>query len=212
MPTMISAVHGTGNIQSERKIVDMQDTIAYLEPDSAPLTVVLKRATGKSLATQNPKFSMLEAPIQPAWDAVNNTGGYDEDDTGIIVDNGSYFRANDLFKVPRTGEVIKITSISSNTLTVVRAMGTTVGAALVDNDPLLLIGNVHEEGATLGAIRTVKLEVFYNYTQLLGSFARNRKMRSWLIAGITSKDSHTRSGKNCEYTESIRRKDYLGSL
>lgn len=122
MPTIISAVHGAGNIQSERKVVDMRDTIAYLEPDAAPLTVVLKRAAGKTLAAHNPKFSMLEAPVQPRWDAVNNAGGYSASAVAITVDNGSYFAADDLVKNPRTGEIFKISSISSNALTVIRGL------------------------------------------------------------------------------------------
>lgn len=205
MPTIISARHGTGNIQSERRVVDMAEQIAYLEPDSSPLTVILKRVANKSSPTHNPKFQCLEAPIQPRWDAINNSAGYAANAVSIVVDNGSYFAADDLVKVPRTGEVISVTSISSNTLTVKRSYGTTGAAALVDDDPLLIIGNAHEEGAALGNIRTVKLEVFYNYSQLLGAFVSNDKMKSRLFAGI-SQYPEIPKRKNVQ-VETIRRKD-----
>jgi len=163
-PTIISAVHGTGNVQSERLVVDMSKSIAYLEPESSPLTVVLKRI--RSEGAHNPKFNCLEAPDQPRWDAVNNPGGYAAAAAAIVVDNGTYFAAQDLIKVPRTGEVMLVTVVAANTLTVTRSYGTTAAAALNNDEPLLIIGNAHEEGAALGAIRTIQLEVFYNYTQI----------------------------------------------
>ena len=165
-PTLIAEQHGTGNIQSERRIVEMKDTIAYLEPDASPLTIVLKRAAGKSFSTKNPKFSCLEAPVQPRWDAINEGSGYNPTDTGLTVDNGAYFAAEDLVKNPRTGEVFKVSSSSGNVLTVIRGYGTTAAASMDNNDQLLIIGNAHEEGAALGSIRTIQLEVFFNYTQI----------------------------------------------
>jgi len=164
--TIISSAHGTGLINSERLKVEMAEQIAYLEPDATPLTVVLKRVAGKTQSTGNPKFQCLEAPVQPRWDAINLAAGYAAAAVSLVVDNGSYFAVDDLIKVPRTGEVIKVTDVTTNTLTVARGYGTTSAGALVNNEPMLIIGNANEEGESLGQIRTVQLNVFYNYTQI----------------------------------------------
>lgn len=152
--TMISGARSTeqtGAILSARKIVDMGD-MSQLEDDKILLTKLVQQVAKKP--TKNPLFNYLTDEITPKEDAVNNGAGYASGDTSIVVDNGGYFRAKDIVKVPRTGETIHITSISSNTLTVERSVGATAAAALVDNDPFLILGNTSPEGGTLGASRS----------------------------------------------------------
>jgi hypothetical protein len=62
-------------------------------------------------------------------------------------------------------EVLQVTAISTNTLTVVRGIGGTTAAALVDTDPLFVIGTAAEEGALSQVARTQN-PVATNYTQI----------------------------------------------
>jgi len=163
---MITAPEATTNIPADRRVRDVSRRIAYLDPDAAPLFQVTSRAKNK-VAT-NTKFEWIEKELAAWWDQVNNAGGYSATATSIVVDNGSYFNPGDLVKVVRTGEVMRVVSVSSNTLTVVRAVdGDGVnGIALVDNDDLLIIGNAFREGSTSATEKSLAETYLYNYTQI----------------------------------------------
>lgn len=167
MPTMITGTRGSANIQQARRVVDMSKDIALLEPDAAPLTVLLKQMDGKTREAINPEFKWLEDELAPRWDAINNGAGYTAGSTSIVVDNGSYFKAGDIVKVPRTVEQMLVTAVSTNTLTVTRGWGTTAAAGLVDNDPLLILGNSSAEGASSPTTKTTQEAVYTNYTEII---------------------------------------------
>lgn len=163
MPTMVSGARATNNMLAGRQVVDMGD-IHQLENDKAKLFTMVAKLGKKGAYNQTIKWMTDE--LNPKADAVNNGAGYLSSDTSIVVDNGSFFRARDLVKVPRTGEVLLVTAVSTNTLTVTRSVGDTAAAALVDNDPLIILGPAYAQGATLEAARsTVEVEKT-NYMQI----------------------------------------------
>lgn len=167
MPTMIGNVRATGNINQDRRVVDMAKEIALLEPDAAPLTVLLKRAKGKTEQTINSTFKHLEDELNPRWDAFNYATGYAADATEMVVDNGSYFKANDVIKNTDTDEQMLVTGVSSNTLTVTRGYGSTTAAAVTDNDSILILGNAQTEGSTAPDEKTTQTETKTNYTEII---------------------------------------------
>ena len=154
----------TRTILQNKLVVDMSKNIALLEPDAAPLTVLLKNINSQKAT--NPKFEWLESELAARWDTVNNSGGYLSTDTSIVVSNGTYFSPNDVVKVPRTGEVILVTAVATNTLTVTRGYGETTAAALVNADPVVIIGNANMEGAGKRAHKPYIEASVYNYTQI----------------------------------------------
>jgi hypothetical protein len=184
--TMIRTRESTENIPSARRVRDVWDRFLYVDPDAAPFTLVTKNA-GSRVAT-NPKYEWFEKNRAPKWDAVNNGAGYNATATSIVVDNGAYFFPNDVINVPRTGEKIRVVSVSSNTLTVVRAVdgdGTT-GSAILDNDDLQIIGQAFAEGAALGTERTNTESAVFNYSQIF----------RWPFGATrTQSDSETYGGK-----------------
>lgn len=153
----------TANVASGQRIIDLSEQILRLEPDAAPLTVITKRLSKSQ--TTNVTFRWSETERTTRFDAVNNAAGYDSDDVSIIVDTGALFTANDLVKVPRTGEVFSVTSVTSNTLTVVRGIASS-GAAIVDNEPLFIIGKAVAEGTTSVPARAVDPVFIDNYTEI----------------------------------------------
>lgn len=162
--TVITGLRGTGSILSNKRVIEMSDVIAQLQPDAAPLSVILMKLRKK--VTENPKFEWLEDDLQARWDAINYGSGYASGDTSLVVDNGGYFAIDDVVKVTRTGECLLVTGVSTNTLTVTRAFGETVAAAIVDNDPLVIIGNAHEEGSSDPTAKSIQESACYNYTQI----------------------------------------------
>lgn len=165
--TMISgarASQGTNTILAARKVVDMSPVIHQLEDDKNLLSRLVMQMSKKP--THNASFNWLTDELSPKDDAINNAAGEAAAQTTITVDNGGYFRINDLVKVPRTGEVMLVTAISGNDLDVTRSVGATAAADMVDNEPLLILGPAYNEGATLEAARSTTEVNNTNYTQI----------------------------------------------
>lgn len=161
---MITGVRSTGNVSTSRRIVDISSKIDVLEPDSAPLLQLTKKMS-KRVAI-NPEFKWLEEEALTKTDQVNNGAGYASGATSVVVDNGSRFRASDVVKVVRTGEQVIVTAVSTNTLTITRAYGSTAAAAMNDNDVLLIVGNANEEHAEKRTMKIGDQTPRTNYTQI----------------------------------------------
>lgn len=171
----VTGARGTGNITQSIRQIDTSKTILELEPNSYPLTVLLGQL--KSEPTGNPEFSWHEDKLKSRFDAINNGAGYASGITALVVDDGTKFAQHDLFKVTRTGEIIRVTGVATNTLTVVRGIGGGA-AALVDNDELLLIGGAQPEGDTSRPARSGNPVKITNYTQIhKTSFESTRTLR-----------------------------------
>lgn len=168
-PEMITGTRDTNNITQNKRVIDMAEKIALLQPNKAQFLSILKISKRNIRTVFNPKFEWMEDDYGAAWDAINAGAGYASGITSIVVDNGAYFSPGYVVKVPRTGEVMLVTAVATNTLTVTRGYGTTAAAALVDNDPLLIIGNANEEGAGSPEIKTTKEVQKYNFTQIFRS-------------------------------------------
>lgn len=163
----IRAAESTENVPSSRRVRDVADRIAYLDPDAAPLTLILMRARTKDCF--NSKFEWMEKDLPARYSQVNNGAGYNTTATSIVVDNGAYFSNGDVVSVVRTGEKFRVVSIATNTLTVIRAVdgdGVT-GVAMLDNDDLFIIGNAYLEGSAAGTEKSHPEAYKFNYTQIV---------------------------------------------
>lgn len=167
MPDVTGQRH-TANVASSQRIVEMHKPILELEPDSAPITVILKSILngGRRRPAGDPAFKWHNSELETRWDAVNNGAGYASNATSVVVDTGTLFAEGTLIKVPRTAELILVQSVSTNTLTVVRGIGGSTAAALVDNDPLYIVGLAAEEGDTSPTAVSKNPTAVTNYTQI----------------------------------------------
>lgn len=161
MPTMISGARDNTNIQSARLVVDMGD-LHQLEDSKTKLFTFVKSLAKKGAHSQTIKW--LTDELSPKNDQVD--GAVLVGATSITVDNGGYHRVNDRLKNIRTGEVVLVTAVAANVLTVTRGYGSTAAAAMNDNDWLLIMAPGYAQGATLQAARSVKEEVATNYMQI----------------------------------------------
>ncbi len=162
MPPVTGATNTLNADQTLRRI-EMHQGLLELQPDAAPITVLTGKLGSKS--THNPQFRWSQKDLPIYADAVNNSGGYLSTDTAIVVDNGPVFWIGDLVKVPRTGEVFRVTNVVSNTLTVVRGVGGGA-AALNDDDELIRLGTAMEEGDVSPTPRFENPTLVSNYTQI----------------------------------------------
>lgn len=164
-PTVLPTSLDTLNIEQAQRVVAMDETIHELDPQATSLTALLMKLRKES--TFSPKFEWLQDEYAPKEDAINNGAGYDDTVVAWTVDNGSYFRPYDILLILRTGEVALIISIATNVLTVAtRPWGQTAAAALVDDDPVWIIGNALREGDNAPDMRTTKIVPKFNFTQI----------------------------------------------
>lgn len=154
----------TGNIASSQRKIDMHKEILLLEPDAAPLLQISKSMS--RLRANDPLFSWHNDQSEQRFDAVNNATGYTSGATSIVVDTGTAFAKHFLVYVPRTGELMQVDSVTTNTLTVDRGVGGSTAAALVDDDPLLIVGVAGEEGDDSEEPRSENPTKVDNYTQI----------------------------------------------
>ena len=209
---MITGTRSTGNITANKVVVDMSQDIALLDPNEAPFISFLKLAQKNVEVASSFKFEWMEDELGARWDAVNNGAGYAAGEVAIVVDDGTIFSARDIVKVPRTGEVLSVTSIATNTITVVRGFGTTAAAALVDNDPVVIIGNANEEGSGTRIIKSTAEVAKYNFMQIFKTpyGVTNTQAATTLYGG---KDiNFQRKKKGVEHKIDMARAFYFGEL
>jgi hypothetical protein len=163
----------TANVAASQRVIDLHKPILLREsnpdgPDQAPLAVLTKSYNGGLMRekARDPKFSWHNDQLMDRFDAINDATPPLAAGTTWTVDNGDKFTEDDLVYVPRTEEVVLVTAITGDDLTVTRSVGSVAAADLADDDPLYIIATAAEEG-TLPRVATsenpVKVD---NYTEI----------------------------------------------
>lgn len=159
------ATNGTPG-SSDQRPKNWREMLLMLFPNGEmPLTALLSKLSTQG--TDDPEFNWWEKGMPSQRTTVNFGAGYAAGATSIVVADGSIFKKGHVVMVERTREIMFVTvDPPSNTLTVVRGKGEVAAAALVDTDPLLIIGSVYEEGADSPNIITYAPTKVYNYCQI----------------------------------------------
>lgn len=146
---------------------DISDLIGIISPYETPLLDVL----GDSLrAATSTHHEWLEDTLLPNKDAINDSTYTDPAaDTDFVVDNGSRFRVGDQIQVEGSEELMLVTAINTDTLTVIRGHGGTTAESLVDNQVINILGNAALEGADKPTARFTSRNRSGNYTQIFTS-------------------------------------------
>ena len=165
--TVVSGVvsDDVSTLLQARRVVDMDPVIKQLEPDDAPFTVMLSQVSSRPAKSQ--KVEWLSDQLVPRLTTLNNGGNVSSGATTCVVatGTGAYFRANDVLRMSN-GENVKVTSVATDTLTIVRSIGSVVASTITDLTDVIKIGNASAEGATLGDIRMTQQVANYNYCQI----------------------------------------------
>lgn len=161
------ATAATQGILAVRRIIDMADRILLLEPNAAPLTVLLSKLDRESVF--NPAFKVIKDELLPVVTAINSSAGYTASDTVLKVDNDEYFVVGSLGVFTRIDEMFRVTAISAtdSTITVTRDFsGASNNAALVDNEPIIILSDSNAEGADVGSGKSTLEVSDTNYTMI----------------------------------------------
>ena len=165
-PTMITTDKARANFATNREDPDFETGIGLLDPNENPFTLATMDMGKRS--SQTVDFHWFEDELVPETDTVN--GAITTTITALVVDNGDRFVVGDLVMVNRTREVVLVTTISSDTLTVVRDYGqgegwTTQLANIDDGAVLTRVGTAYEQGHPLPSRQSTQEVENKNYCQ-----------------------------------------------
>ena len=146
---------------------DVSDVIGLISPYETHLLDALGDPMREARSTRH---EWLEDSLLPNKDAVNDSTFSDpSSDTDFVVDNGSRFRVGDQVQIEGSEELMLVTNISTNTLTVVRGYAGTTPENLADNKVINILGNAALEGADQPTVRFTNRSRCSNYTQIFTS-------------------------------------------
>ena len=143
---------------------DVSDLIGIVSPYETPLLDALGDPLREATSTHH---EWLEDELLPNKDAINDATWSDpSSDTNFDVDNGSRFRVGDQIQVQGSEELMLVTAVSTNTLTVVRGYAGTTAENLADDQIVNILGNAALEGAEKPDVRFTNRVRCGNYTQI----------------------------------------------
>jgi hypothetical protein len=143
---------------------DVSDLIGIVSPYETPFLDALGDPMREATSTHH---EWLEDELLPNKDAINDDTYTDPDvDTDFVVEHGSRFRIGDQIQVEGSEELILVTGIDTNTLTVVRGYAGTTPEDLADNQIINILGNAALEGADKPSTRFTNRNRCGNYTQI----------------------------------------------
>lgn len=143
---------------------DVSDLVHVIAPHEAPLLEVLGDPLHEATS---PRHEWLEDELLPNKDAIDDATWVDPDvDTTFHVDHGSRFRVGDQIQAGGSEELMLVTAVNANALTVVRGYAGTTAENLADNQILTILGNAALEGADKPAARFTNRVRCANYTQI----------------------------------------------
>ena len=143
---------------------DVADLIGIVSPYETPLLDAL----GDPLrASQSTHHEWLEDELLPNKDSIDDSSiSSPSTETAFDVANGSRFRVGDQIQVEGSEELILVTAVSTDTLTVTRGYAGTTAEDLVDGQVINILGNAALEGADKPAVRFTNRLRCSNYTQI----------------------------------------------
>ena len=163
LATVVTGDLATDVINQSQRVIDMDDRIAELEPNAAPLVVILKKL--KKVQAISPKVEWLEHLLMPRYDVTTATATAGA--TAIAVANAAYFRVGDVIRDTFTGEAMEVTAVAAPNLTVNRGIGSVPAAAVGSGDEIFIVANVNVEGASLRTIKQTKLNNLSNFCEIV---------------------------------------------
>lgn len=147
---------------------DVSDLISIASPWETPLLDALGDGRTPARSTVH---EWLEDNLLPNTDTVNDTTYTNAStDTVFTAANGSRFRVGDLIRVGNaTQEIMLVTAIATNDLTVVRGYGGSSTSALANLQSITILGNASLEGDDAATARFTSRSRKVNYTQIFAS-------------------------------------------
>ncbi|MHC5059712.1 MAG: SU10 major capsid protein [Planctomycetota bacterium] len=143
---------------------DVADLIGIVSPYETPLLDALGDPLRAATSTHH---EWLEDELLPNKDSIDDQSiSTPSSETSFDVANGSRFQVGDQIQVEGSEELMLVTVVSTDTLTVVRGYAGTTAENLVDGQVINILGNAALEGSDKPAARFTNRTRYGNYTQI----------------------------------------------
>jgi hypothetical protein len=158
---LIAGQRNTLNVDQTLRRLDIGSRIALLDAHQTPFLALMNRIPAQRAVS--PKFTNYEDTLQARTDTV--PGGALIGDPTITVANGGRFNVEDLVLATATKELMRVTLVAGNVLTVTRAVGSTA-AAIGAGAQIYIVGSAAMEGDVSKQARSDTPTKVDNYTQI----------------------------------------------
>ncbi|MHC5074337.1 MAG: SU10 major capsid protein, partial [Planctomycetota bacterium] len=143
---------------------DVSDLVGIISPYETPLLDALGDALREARSTHH---EWLEDELLANKDTIDDATFSDpSSDTEFDVENADRFCIGDQIQIEGSEELMLVTGISGNTLTVVRGYANTDTENLADNQVINILGNAALEGSDKPEARFTNRSRCGNYTQI----------------------------------------------
>ena len=162
---IIRGIRDTKNVTAaDTKLRNVDKLVTLIQPERGPLTTLLDQI-GQTRSCNTMKFEHAERDYLSKTVQVN--GALSDSATALVVDNAAYVKVNTQIYNKTSGEAVRVTAVNTatNTLTIVRAAGGTVAAAIADNEVLILASEGSEEGVAYSDAITNESALLTGYLQ-----------------------------------------------
>ena len=191
----LSAATGAAaySIATDVKKLDLSEELAeIIRTDN---TAFLSRIGAGGLVATQLKHTWPEDKLNPNT-ATEDGSGINSRVTAmtVLTDEGERFKVGTLIKDNTAGktEVMRVTNVSTDTLTIVRGYGSTTGEAHAASFPVVIISHTKQEGwKPTQEDWTAERTGPYNYLTLMGyGIAITRRRQAVSHAGVPSEFAH----------------------
>ena len=155
----------TFDIDNLRRDLDVATEIARLIPEENPWVVMLLQSRKK--ATRTAEFYWWESDPYGYWSTVSGAHNNTTTTINVATGTGSLFAAKDIVKIPSTGEIMFVSSVSTDALTVVRGYGESAAASIADGAHIVNLGNAMEERSSAPVEKIKQPIKVYNYCGII---------------------------------------------
>jgi hypothetical protein len=143
---------------------DVADIVGIISPVETHLLDAIGNPLREARSTYH---EWLEDSLVPNKDAISDSSISDPDgETSFDVANGDRFRTGDQIQTESSEELMLVTGVSGNTITVVRGYAGTTPENITDGQVIKILGNAALEGDDKPAARFTNRIRCGNYTQI----------------------------------------------
>ena len=166
-----SGVVDTSSPLSNRLRVDMHDPIRMLDPDVSQFSTMLTDPRLPSEKANSYIVEWLEDRLLPRVLSISASAASSDTTLTTGTGEGSYAKTGDILRLTQTGEAVRVTSATANSLTVVRAIGSVTAASaasgVLGGGTAIIVGGSNKQGGSLPTRLITKQTRNYNYTQIV---------------------------------------------
>jgi hypothetical protein len=181
---------------------DVSDIVGIISPVETFLLDALGDPMREAKSTYH---EWLEDSLIPNKDSINDASISDPDgETSFNVTNGNRFRVGDQIQAAGSEELMLITGISDDTITVVRGYAGTTPENITTGQVIFILGNAALEGDDKPATRFTNRIRCGNYTQIFTAGVE--------VSGTNIASSHLGISDEMDYQKSERLRELIRDL